>query len=31
MGLLFSFFAVVALIAVVFIGVSGANLHFLFG
>jgi nitrate reductase gamma subunit len=31
MGLLFSFFAVVALIAVVFIGVSGANLHYLFG
>lgn len=31
MGLLFSFFAVVALIAVVFIGVNGANLHYLFG
>jgi nitrate reductase gamma subunit len=31
MGLLFSFFAVVALIAVVFIGISGANLHYLFG
>ncbi|KPK43387.1 MAG: menaquinol oxidoreductase [Nitrospira bacterium SM23_35] len=31
MGLLFSFFAVVALIAVVFIGVSGANLYYLFG
>jgi nitrate reductase gamma subunit len=31
MGLLFSFFAVVALIVVVFIGVSGANLHYLFG
>ncbi|MCJ7484412.1 MAG: sulfate reduction electron transfer complex DsrMKJOP subunit DsrM [Thermodesulfovibrionales bacterium] len=31
MGLLFSFFAVVALIVVVFIGVNGANLHYLFG
>lgn len=31
MGLLFSFFAVVALIVVVFIGVNVANLHFLFG
>jgi nitrate reductase gamma subunit len=31
MGLLFSFFAVVALIVIVFIGVNGANLHYLFG
>ncbi len=31
MGLLFSFFAVAALIVVVFIGVNGANLHYLFG
>jgi len=31
MGLLFSFFAVVALIAVVFIGVNGANLYYVFG
>lgn len=31
MGLLFSFFTVVALIIVVFIGVSGANLHYVFG
>jgi len=31
MGLLFSFFAVIALIVIVFIGVNGANLHYLFG
>jgi nitrate reductase gamma subunit len=31
MGILFSFFAVAALIAVVFIGVNGANLYYLFG
>ncbi len=31
MGILFSFFAVVALIVVVFVGVQGANLHYLFG
>ncbi|MBM4135499.1 MAG: menaquinol oxidoreductase [Nitrospira sp.] len=31
MGLLFSFFTVIALIVIVFIGVNGANLHYLFG
>lgn len=31
MGLLFSFFAVLALIVVVFIGVKGASLYYLFG
>lgn len=31
MGLLFSFFSVAALIVIVFIGVSGANLNYVFG
>ena len=31
MGLLFSFFTVIALIVIVFIGVQAANLHYLFG
>ena len=31
MGLLFSFFTVIALIVIVFIGVKAANLHYLFG
>jgi nitrate reductase gamma subunit len=31
MGLLFSFFAVISLIVIVFIGVNAANLHYLFG
>lgn len=31
MGIIFSFFAVIALIVIVFIGVQGANLHYLFG
>jgi nitrate reductase gamma subunit len=31
MGLLFSFFSVVALVLIVLIGVKGANLHYLFG
>jgi len=31
MGLLFSFFSVVALVAIVFIGVKAANLRYLFG
>jgi nitrate reductase gamma subunit len=31
MGLLFSFFTVVALVLIVFIGVKAANLHYLFG
>lgn len=31
MGIIFSFFAVIALIVLVFIGVQGANLHYLFG
>ncbi len=31
MGIIFSFFAVIALIVIVFIGVQGASLHYLFG
>lgn len=31
MGILFSFFAVIALIVIVFIGVKGAGLHYFFG
>jgi nitrate reductase gamma subunit len=31
MGLIFSFFAVISLIVIVFIGVDAANLHYLFG
>ncbi|HMK50471.1 MAG TPA: sulfate reduction electron transfer complex DsrMKJOP subunit DsrM [Thermodesulfovibrionales bacterium] len=31
MGLIFSFFAVISLIVIVFIGVNAANLHYLFG